>query len=85
MRIKCALALVFVAFAPAFAQTQRVAPKVRYEQKTRIDVTEDESVTGTTASGDGLMVDGRRPPRHTSLIRVRTDFVPEMVQSAERF
>jgi hypothetical protein len=86
MRIICALAFLSTA-APALAQTntaRTAAPKVRYEAKTHIDVTEAETVEGSTESGDGLFVEAKRPMRHASLIRVRTDFLPEMMQSAER-
>jgi hypothetical protein len=84
MRICYAIALLGTA-VPAFAQPRpKPAPSVRYEPKTHIVVDEPEAVEGTTASGDGQLVEGRRPPRHSSLIRVRSDFLPEMLKSAER-
>lgn len=76
-----------VVAAPAFAQTPEVGVDgqqggVVYERTTTYDF-EDDYVEGQLLRPDGDMVTGQRRGKESSLIRIRQDFVPEMVQSVE--
>lgn len=46
---------------------------------------EEDVVTGTLVRPDQETVTGLRRGKESSLIRIRKDFVTEMVQSVERF
>ena len=68
--------------APALAQ--RTPRADNYPQHTqRIDISEGDEVTGETIAPGSTFVSARRPPRSPSLIKIRTNFVPEMLKSAE--
>jgi hypothetical protein len=83
-RLLAAVALATLA-APAYAQNQRAAPpEVVYQQKTIIDISEDENVFGTTVDPDGDIIRVRPPAIHGSLIKNRANFIPEMLKSAEK-
>ena len=80
------IALILGLGGVALAQPRpKQAPPVTYAPKTHIVVDEAETVNGETQSGDGQLIEARLAPRHSSLLRVRTDFLPEMLKSAERF
>ncbi len=73
--------------APAVAQTPEVGVDgqqggVVYERTTTYDF-EDDFVEGQLLRPDGELVTGQRRGKESSLIRIRQDFVPEMVQSVE--
>ncbi len=57
-------------------------PNVVYRKKTEYDF-EDDVVEGAFVRPEGEFLDARRAARHTSLIRIREHFVPEMLKSAE--
>lgn len=57
-------------------------PSVEYKKKTVYDF-EDDLVEGELQRPDGEFIDVRRKARHSSLIKIREDFVPEMLKSAE--
>lgn len=57
-------------------------PNVLYRKKTEFDF-EDDLVEGSFVRPEGEYLDARRGARHTSLIRIRENFVPEMLKSAE--
>lgn len=44
---------------------------------------EDDFITGDLMRPDGETIDSMRSLRSSSLIRIRTDFIPELVQSVE--
>ena len=84
-------ALVFAAFASvpthaAFAQDDVVPdaenPGVVYKKETVYDFEED-IVEGSFVRPEGEYLDSRRAARHSSLIKIRESFVPEMLKSAE--
>lgn len=58
------------------------APDVRYKKKTVYDF-DDDLVEGELQRPDGEFVDTRRKAKHSTLIKIRTDFIPEMLKSAE--
>lgn len=85
------LASVFL--LPAFAGAQEPGqgdefladpndPNVLYRKKTEYDF-EDDVVEGSFVRPEMEVLDARRRSRHTSLIRIRENFVPEMLKSAE--
>ncbi|MCB9545105.1 MAG: hypothetical protein H6706_04345 [Myxococcales bacterium] len=57
-------------------------PGVVYKKKTEYDF-EDDLVEGSFVRPEGEFLDSRRGGRYSSLIRIRENFVPEMLKSAE--
>ena len=57
-------------------------PEVFYKKKTEFDF-EDDIVEGSFVRPEGEYLDARRGGRYSSLIRIRENFVPEMLKSAE--
>ena len=55
---------------------------VRYEDTTTYDF-ENDYVEGQLVRPDGDLISGQRHGKQSDLIRIRTDFIPEMVQSVE--
>src|SRR5262249_46458336 len=89
------LALVVLALGPgvAVAQQKQAAPPpkaaaaaaagdVQYKSKTVYDF-DDDIVEGDLIRPEGELVDTRKGAKHSSLIKIRPHFVPEMLKSAE--
>ena len=80
-----ALAAVVAMAVPAFAQ-KAAAPaggdSVSYKQKTVYDF-DDDVVEGDLVRPDGEMIGSRGASKHSSLIKIRENFIPEMIKSAE--
>lgn len=55
---------------------------VQYKAKTVYDF-EDDMVEGDLQRPDGELVDSLRKVKHSSLIEIRKDFIPEMLKSLE--
>jgi hypothetical protein len=55
---------------------------VQYKQKTVYDF-DDDTVEGDLVRPDGEFVDSRRNAKHSSLIKIRENFIPEMLKSVE--
>jgi hypothetical protein len=55
---------------------------VAYKQKTVYDF-DDDTVEGDMVRPDGEFVDSRRGAKHSSLIKIRENFIPEMLKSVE--
>ena len=53
-----------------------------YKKNTEYDF-EDDNIEGSFVRPEGEYLDARRRARYSSLIRVRKDFIPEMLKSAE--
>lgn len=73
------------AAAPAAAPAPGGAPAaggVQYKQKTVYDF-DDDTVEGDLVRPDGEFVDSRRGAKHSSLIKIRENFIPEMLKSVE--
>src|SRR5262245_47922915 len=83
-----ALGLVFglaVLAVPAFAPAQKPpagGADVQYKSKTVYDF-DDDLVEGDLVRPDGEFVDSRKAAKHSSLIKIRENFIPEMLKSAE--
>jgi hypothetical protein len=58
-------------------------PAPQFKQKTVYDF-DDDVVEGDLVRPDGEFVDSRGRARHSSLIKLRVNFVPEMIKSAEK-
>ena len=73
------------ASATVFAQA-KAAPAaggdVTYKSKTVYDF-DDDVVEGDLVRPDGEFVDTRKGAKHSSLIKIRENFIPEMIKSAE--
>jgi hypothetical protein len=55
---------------------------VTYKSKTVYDF-DDDVVEGDLVRPDGEFVDSRKAAKHSSLIKIRENFLPEMLKSAE--
>jgi hypothetical protein len=67
----------------AFAQAKPApAGDVQYKSKTVYDF-DDDTVEGDLVRPDGEFVDTRKGAKHSSLIKIRENFIPEMIKSAE--
>ena len=70
---------------PAAAQT-KPAPAAEgttaYKSKTVYDF-DDDLVEGDLVRPDGEFIDTRKAAKHSSLIKIREHFIPEMLKSAE--
>jgi hypothetical protein len=55
---------------------------VVYEEETTYDFEEDV-VEGQLIRPDGELLSGQRHGKESSLINIRSDFIPEMIRSAE--
>jgi len=66
------------------AQQRAAAPAgdVQYKSKTVYDF-DDDIVEGDLIRPEGELVDTRKGAKHSSLIKIRPHFVPEMLKSAE--
>jgi hypothetical protein len=67
---------------PALAQDSDDGPRVVFKQETEIDF-EDVSVDGELQRPNGAYVVDRRETSFNPLIRLRTDFNPEMYASVD--
>lgn len=68
-----------------FAQAKPAAggdANVQYKSKTVYDF-DDDVVEGDLVRPDGEFVDTRKGAKHSSLIKIRENFIPEMIKSAE--
>ena len=98
MKLRIAAIAVMLSGGLAFAQQDKPAPKAppakaapggaagdentTYKAKTVYDF-EDDTVEGDLQRPDGELVDSMRKVKHSSLIEIRKDFIPEMLKSLE--
>ncbi len=70
---------------PALAEAQRRGGggKADGYQKVKTYDFSGDTIDGELVKPDGEMVDTRKFAEHTSLIRVRQDFIKEIIKSAE--
>jgi hypothetical protein len=81
------LALVAAVTLSGVALAQKAAPpaeggNVTYKSKTVYDF-DDDIVEGDLVRPDGEFVDSRKSAKHSSLIKIRENFIPELLKSAE--
>jgi hypothetical protein len=55
---------------------------VTYKQKTVYDF-DDDTVEGDLVRPDGEFIDSKKNAKHSSLIKIRENFIPEMLKSVE--
>ncbi|HXU84090.1 MAG TPA: adventurous gliding motility protein CglF [Polyangia bacterium] len=93
MKLIAAIAVVMLTggMGTAFAQQKPAAKggaaaadgeNTQYKAKTVYDF-EDDTVEGDLQRPDGELVDSMRKVKHSSLIEIRKDFIPEMLKSLE--
>lgn len=87
MKLMAALAVSIVlgGTTVALAQDKPAAggeENTQYKAKTVYDF-EDDMVEGDLQRPDGELVDSVKKARHSSLIEIRKDFIPEMLKSLE--
>jgi len=74
------------ATAPAASSPRATAPAAEdnttYKAKTVYDF-EDDMVEGDLQRPDGELIDSVRKVKHSSLIEIRENFIPEMLKSLE--
>ena len=82
------LAILFSVIA-TFVLVSAVAPArsfaaddVTYKKETKYDF-DDDMVEGDLVKPDGEMIGAAGKAKHSSLIKVRQHFIPEMLKSAE--
>ncbi|MCB9555096.1 MAG: adventurous gliding motility protein CglF [Deltaproteobacteria bacterium] len=73
---------IFLSGASGLVFAQGEPPKVTYKKKTIYDF-DDDLVEGELQRPDGEYIDTRRKAKHSSLIKIREHFIPEMLKSAE--
>jgi hypothetical protein len=91
MKLIAAIAVVMLTggVGTAFGQAKPAAKggagdgdNTTYKAKTVYDF-EDDTVEGDLQRPDGELVDSMRKVKHSSLIEIRKDFIPEMLKSLE--
>ena len=92
MKLITAIAVVMLFGGPGVALAQQAKPAAKpgaggdenttYKAKTVYDF-EDDTVEGDLQRPDGELVDSMRKVKHSSLIEIRKDFIPEMLKSLE--
>lgn len=76
---------LLTASGAVFAQAKAAGggnDNVQYKSKTVYDF-DDDLVEGDLVRPDGEFVDTRKGAKHSSLIKIRENFIPEMIKSAE--
>jgi hypothetical protein len=74
--------IAFAQGGPAPEMSGQQGSGVVYEDETAYDF-DDEYVDGQVVRPDGELISGQRHGKESSLIRIRADFIPEMVESVE--
>jgi hypothetical protein len=77
---KLSSALVLVLFMAGVAAAQ---PKADGGGKTKVYDFTGDTIEGDLVKPEGSTVDARDFAKHSSLIRIRKDFIPEIIKSAE--
>jgi hypothetical protein len=77
------IALSFLSVGSAVAQDKKEGNgKVEYKKKTQYDF-EDDMVEGELLKPEGDVLSARKRGKTSSLIKIRENFVPEMVKSVD--
>jgi hypothetical protein len=88
MTRKHALTFLTVTFGATLAMSALSRPafsaddKVEYKKETKYDF-DDDTVEGDLVRPEGEMVGTAGKAKHSSLIKIRQNFIPEMLKSAE--
>ena len=76
------IGLALLSFGPLASAEKAPAGDVTYKSKTVYDF-DDDVVEGDLVRPEGEMIGGKANTKHSSLIKIRDTFVPEMLKSAE--
>lgn len=83
LRIAAVLVLAVFVFGTSVMLAQaQTEPKVEYKKKTVYDF-DDDLVEGELQRPDGEYIDVNIKTKHSSLIKIRENFIPEMLKTAE--
>ena len=80
---KLSSALVLVLFMAGVAVAQPKGGGAAAAGKTKVYDFTGDTIEGDLVKPEGSTVDARDFAKHTSLIRIRKDFIPEIIKSAE--
>lgn len=80
---KLSSALVLVLLMTGVAAAQPKAADKAAPAKTKVYDFSGDTIEGDLVKPEGSTVDARDFAKHTSLIRIRTNFIPEIIKSAE--
>jgi uncharacterized membrane protein len=84
MRTFISLALAsFVALAASSALAQNTKDKGNTNKKVKVYDFSGDTIEGDLIKPEGTTVDARDFGKHSSLIRIRKDFIAEILKSAE--
>jgi hypothetical protein len=81
-----ALALALTLWIPALAQAQPAKQQAADKggtPKVKVYDFSGDTIEGDLIRPEGTTVDARDFAKHSSLIRIRKDFIPEIIKSAE--
>ncbi len=79
LKLSCLVCAFLLPTAVGFAQE---SGGTVYESETNYDF-DAEQIDGSVVRPDADLIGGQRSRRQSSLIRIRMDFVPEMIKSVE--
>jgi hypothetical protein len=79
VKLTCLVCALLLPTSMAFAQD---SSETVYESETNYDF-DAEQIDGSVLRPDADLIGGQRSRRQSSLIRIRMDFVPEMIKSVE--
>jgi hypothetical protein len=77
------LGLAAILAAPALAMAQTEAKKEYAPKAQHIDIDDADVVNGELVGPDGPTIFSKTDSVHVSLIKIRWNFVPEMIKSAD--
>lgn len=75
--------LVVAASSAAQAQDKKVGDKAGGTPKVKVYDFSGDTIEGDLIRPEGSTVDARDFAKHSSLIRIRKNFIPEIIKSAE--
>jgi hypothetical protein len=75
--------VVVVSSANAFAEDKKGGDKGASTPKVKVYDFSGDTIEGDLIRPEGTTVDARDFAKHSSLIRIRTSFIPEIIKSAE--
>jgi hypothetical protein len=83
--IGATVVFVFATAGSALAQEKKGAAPAKADAapKTKVYDFSGDTIEGDLIKPEGSTVDARDFAKHSSLIRIRTNFIPEIVKSAE--
>ena len=81
-KILMGLAVFGILGVGALARPALAADDVTYKKETKYDF-DDDTVEGDLVRPEGEMIGSAGKAKHSSLIKIRQNFIPEMLKSAE--